>query len=88
METTHSETVLRMERSMIIFTTWLSRLLGLELTEENFGLQMVVRRNLVKGDDELRHLLASQQEVRLGLTIHIHLSIKSIWYQDYIDSSV
>ena len=48
----------------------------------------MVRKNLTKGDDELKHILASHQEVRFGVITHVHLPIKSIWDQDCIDSGV
>ena len=49
---------------------------------------MVVRRNPVKKKGELGYLLTNQLEVVLGVNTHIHLAIKSIWYQNSIDSGV
>ena len=51
-------------------------------------LQALGRRNSTKGDDELKHLLTSQQGIKLGIITHIHLSTESIECQNYIDSDL
>ena len=49
---------------------------------------MVVRKNPMKEDGKLRHLLTSQQDVGLRVTTLIQLSIESIECQDCIDSDM
>ena len=70
------------------FTTWLPQWLGLDLTEGDPKLQVVVKKNPTKGDDVLKYFLASQQEIRFRVTTHIHFRIESIWHQNCIDSNM
>lgn len=76
LETTHGETILRMEDVWWIYLLITSMVTNKERDPE---LQVVVvKKNLAKRDGELRYPLMSQLEVGLRVTTYVHLLIELI----------